>query len=96
MEEAMTEHESPKTAEDEESEKARKKEIGYEKVSGERNLADLLTKHLGNDRMEGLVARLELEYQEGRAETAPELARELGLLEGRKKNKKLNPDKGVD
>ena len=55
--------------------KARHGEIGLEKIAGLQNPADALTKYLGSDAMFEHMARAGCRLAEGRARTAPALAR---------------------
>jgi len=47
--------------------------LGYKKVLGSRNPADILTKHVPKDLLNVHLATLGIEFQDGRAESAPTL-----------------------
>ena len=57
-------------------ERAARKQIGYGKIKGAENPADLFTKHLNKDTVEKHMDTLGMEYKEGQSEAAID----LGLL----------------
>ena len=55
-------------------EKSQSGELGYSKVAGEANPADLMTKYLGRKTVDALLERLGVRRQGGRADTSLQLA----------------------
>ncbi len=47
--------------------------LGFKKVLGQKNPADILTKHVARDLLDRHLATMGTEFKDGRAETAPEL-----------------------
>ena len=54
--------------------KLRDKDFTAEKILGADNPADVLTKHVDSATLQKHLARMGLEYEQGRADSAPELS----------------------
>ncbi len=57
---------------------AKRKELGYDKVKGQMNPADAMTKHLTRQVMENHIDRMNCMFAAGRAAEAPQMAKDAG------------------
>ncbi len=55
---------------------AKSKDITYDKVPGQRNPADAMTKHLARVTTEGHLDRMHCVFKQGRAMTAPQMSKD--------------------